>query len=120
MKKSVIAFALCTLAFSVYCVFQIKYRVKELVRDVVELNRQITSDKEAIHVLNAEWTYLNRPERLKALADRYLGMTHIEVSQIKTSPKSLQSDHGKNNQDKNYSMVIPNLKPILSSAKRYE
>lgn len=55
-------------------VFQIKYAVQELEVELAAVNSQIVADQEAIHVLRAEWSYLNRPERIADLAERYLGM----------------------------------------------
>jgi hypothetical protein len=36
------------------------------------LSEQIASENEGLRVLNAEWDYLNRPDRIEALAVRYL------------------------------------------------
>lgn len=55
-------------------VFQMKYAVQELEGDLAEVNTQILEDREAIHVLRAEWSYLNRPERIAGLAERFLGL----------------------------------------------
>ncbi len=55
-------------------VFQMKYAVQELEGDLAEVNAQILEDQEAIHVLRAEWSYLNRPERIAGLAERFLGL----------------------------------------------
>jgi cell division protein FtsL len=55
-------------------VFQIKYAVQELEVELAEVNSQIVADQEAIHVLRAEWSYLNQPQRISDLAERYLGM----------------------------------------------
>ena len=55
-------------------VFQIKYAVQGLEGDLTQVNAQIVQDQEAIHVLRAEWSYLNQPERIAGLAERYLGL----------------------------------------------
>ena len=54
-------------------VFQIKFAVQELEGELAGVNAGIVRDQEAIHVLNAEWSYLNRPERIAGLAERFLG-----------------------------------------------
>ena len=46
--------------------------------------RQIAVETDAIHVLGAEWSYLNRPDRLQVLAERYLDLTPIQPAQIST------------------------------------
>ena len=54
--------------------FQLKYQVQGLEDKLARLNRQILESEEAIHVLNAEWSYLNRPERIEGLARKYLAL----------------------------------------------
>ncbi|MBL4627877.1 MAG: cell division protein FtsL [Roseicyclus sp.] len=38
-------------------------------RDVDRLHRQIVNERERLGILRAEWAYLNRPDRLRDLAD---------------------------------------------------
>lgn len=64
--------------------FHIKHNVQNLKRDIIEVNRQLDADNDAIHVLRAEWSYLNQPERLRTLAARHLDLAPIEVAQIKS------------------------------------
>lgn len=47
-----------------------------------ELNRDIVKQEEAIHVLRAEWSYLNTPERLKKLAKEHTGLRPMDGTQI--------------------------------------
>lgn len=65
--------------------FMVKYRVQDLEEQLVELNRSIARDRTAIRVLRAEWSHLNEPARLKALANRHLGMAPVPVETITTS-----------------------------------
>ena len=51
--------------------YQVNYLVQEAESRVAHLTRSIDKEREAIAVLNAEWAYLNRPERLRALAETY-------------------------------------------------
>lgn len=39
---------------------------------LAEFNQAIRQERENIRVLDAEWDYLNRPQRLEELADKYL------------------------------------------------
>ncbi|MBF9049516.1 cell division protein FtsL [Roseobacter sp. HKCCD9010] len=39
------------------------------IREVEQLQRQIGVERERLSVLRAEWAYLNRPDRLRELAD---------------------------------------------------
>jgi hypothetical protein len=120
MRKSKIIIAILTIAVSIGTVFHIKHCVKELVSDSLALSHQIASDKEAIHILGAEWAYLNQPSRLKVLAAQYLQLSHILASQVKSEDGIAVADnHLENSRD--YSLrVVPTMKPILSSAGRYE
>ena len=69
--------------------FVVKYQVQDLEGELVEYNRTITEDRQALHVLKAEWSYLNQPARLKALAERHLGLGGIETQQIGTAKELL-------------------------------
>ena len=56
------------------------YRTRSALRDVARLERAIEDRREALAVLDAEWAYLNRPERLRDLArlnDARLGLVPI-------------------------------------------
>jgi hypothetical protein len=65
-----------------YGVFEVKYEVQEMESRLVHLNRSIVGDQQAIHILRAEWSYLNHPARLEALARRHLSLTSIGASQV--------------------------------------
>lgn len=64
--------------------FSVKYRVQDLEREFDGINRAIAADRQAIHVLEAEWSHLNNPGRLRSLASRYLGLGPIEPEQLGT------------------------------------
>lgn len=49
---------------------------------LAELNRTIRQEQESIRVLDAEWDYLNRPQRLEALADKYLKVAPPQSGQF--------------------------------------
>lgn len=64
--------------------FFIKHEVKEQEARLSELNSEIQHNQEAIHVLKAEWSYLNDPARLRQLSEKYLGMRVMNLNQIAT------------------------------------
>lgn len=62
--------------------FFVKHEVKEQEARLSELNREIEHGQEAIHVLKAEWSYLNDPARLRALSEKYLSMKVMGPPQV--------------------------------------
>ena len=57
-----------------YGLYMVKWEVHELKRQNKAVQSQIVAQKEALSILDAEWAYLNRPERLRDLAEKYLVM----------------------------------------------
>lgn len=49
---------------------------------LAELNRDIRQEQESIRVLDAEWDYLNRPQRLEELANKYLKVAPPQSGQF--------------------------------------
>lgn len=65
--------------------FLLKHDVQTKEDQLARLNRKISADRSAIHVLQAEWTYLNSPDRLRELAARYLPeMQPMKSDQVTT------------------------------------
>jgi hypothetical protein len=71
-------------------VYQLKHRVQALEDDLFRLNRSIVQEQDSIHVLRAEWAYINQPQRLEALAQRHLSMqvmTPTQMGQVADLPR---------------------------------
>ena len=47
--------------------YRVNYATQEAMGRLDDLRQEIADEREAIAVLNAEWAYLNRPDRLEAL-----------------------------------------------------
>ncbi len=63
--------------------FHVAFRVERLETKLSSLNSDILSEKEALEVLEAEWAYLNRPNRISRLADKYLPeLAEADATQI--------------------------------------
>ena len=62
--------------------FQVKYNVQTKERELREVRRQIEANYSAIHVLDAEWSYLNDPLRLADLARRHTELVPTTPGQI--------------------------------------
>ncbi len=74
--------AIALLALMSVALFQLKYEVRELEEDLRGLGGQLAADEEAVQVLKAEWSYLNQPERLEALAKTHLDLEPVAALQI--------------------------------------
>ena len=64
----------------------VSYQVKGLENELAALERAAITQQEEIHVLNAEWSFLNRPERLARLAERHLELTPVVPRQMISFP----------------------------------
>lgn len=71
------------IALSVVALFEIKFIVENVERELLEVKRQLLSEEENLHVFEAEWAHLNKPERLAYLAKKYLHInTNLESNLI--------------------------------------
>lgn len=64
--------------------FMLKYEVQAQEQRLTNLRKEIADTQESIHVLKAEWSYLNDPSRLREQAERHLGLHPLKPSQIAT------------------------------------
>ncbi|OUS18652.1 hypothetical protein A9Q97_00635 [Rhodospirillales bacterium 47_12_T64] len=64
--------------------FQVKHEVTALEDQLASVEYKIKTDRQAIRILQAEWSYLNRPERLARLSSQYLNLKPLDPSQIVT------------------------------------
>lgn len=65
-------------AFAMFGNFIIKNSVESLEKELKSINESINNDVKSIHILKAEWSHLNSPERLRRLAAK-----HIELNRQK-------------------------------------
>lgn len=61
-------FALAVMGLAYWAYYE-NYKTQDALRNATALQREIGSSRETLSVLQAEWAYLNRPERLADLAD---------------------------------------------------
>ncbi|MGE4220243.1 MAG: hypothetical protein AB7G39_12415 [Alphaproteobacteria bacterium] len=55
-----------------YAMFHVNYQVEALKAEVETLRDTELHERESIHILEAEWAYLSRPDRIAALAKQFL------------------------------------------------
>lgn len=81
----------------------LKNRVQILERRLASINTNIQKDMESIHVLKAEWSHYNTPERLRTLAQNQLALENakpeqiINYSALQFNYEDVQSSNGKMN-----------------------
>ncbi len=89
MRVSTI-FWLCVVFVAVLGLYKVKYKVHEMKSQVTSLESELATESQAVHVLEAEWSYLTRPERVRQLASQYLKLEPITAAQM-MQPASLSS-----------------------------
>ena len=77
MRRSTIIWFMIATCLGV-SLFLLKYEVQNREEQLATLHREILENQEAIHVLEAEWSYLNRPDRLEALVRRHLDLVPLD------------------------------------------
>lgn len=82
MNRVFFAFMLLAAVVAMAALFQVKHEVQQKERRLEALNEQILRDQETIHILKAEWSYLNDPERLARLARRHLDFKPMDTAQV--------------------------------------
>ena len=77
-----IALSLVLIVFTVTASNYMKNSVYRLEDELKEINQNIQTDIETIHILNAEWSKLNNPARLRALVADHIKLNPIKAEQI--------------------------------------
>ena len=78
----------CVVLFSIMIMFFVHFKVDNLQDQVSHIDSKISALDDEIRVLEVEWVYLTRPERLRTLAAHYLQNNgYALASQIKNVDK---------------------------------
>jgi cell division protein FtsL len=74
----VIAALVCAAAY----VYKVKFEATLQAERVAKLRGEIRRERDAISVLRAEWTKVERPERIQTLAQQHLKLKPVDVAQF--------------------------------------
>lgn len=78
--STLLSFVLAVLAGAV--LFRVSQNVQQAEDNLAHLRKAITYEERTIHVLQAEWDYLNNPERLEKLAREHLDLVPVGIKQL--------------------------------------
>ena len=62
--------------------FVMKNQVQNLENELASINRNIEEDVKTIHILKAEWSHLNNPSQLRALATKHISLNQFKAERI--------------------------------------
>ena len=84
-RQTLRIFALLSLALAACLggvMFYVKYQVGHLRDELGAVGHHIIETTDALHVLDAEWSYLNQPDRLKKLNEQHGNLVPLEIMQL--------------------------------------
>ena len=81
-RLPLIALWVTVIVVASFMLYRVKYEVQSLKAQIVVVSLEMEQEKELLHVEAAEWAYLNRPDNLKKLADKYLKGKNVTVEQV--------------------------------------
>src|SRR3954452_17739400 len=74
--------AITALIASAGYAYSIKYETLYYSEQVAKLKSKVQHEREAIAVLQAEWQYLNRPDRLQTAVEQNLDLEPMKIQQL--------------------------------------
>ncbi len=87
MMRHLVLISIATFVVAMLALFLVKHEVRGLERELAALEHERQSHVEAIRVLRSEWSYLTRPARLAALAERNLPLEPVAPAQVRWLPQ---------------------------------
>ena len=82
MHKFLNALLVITVLVSGFVLYSLEHTTRGLERQIARLDRGIEEEIENTRFLNAEWSSLTRPDRLRRLAETHLGLSTLQAKQI--------------------------------------
>jgi len=80
-KHTTVLFLLLAVGLALV-LFSVKYQVQDLEEELSQLNAEIANERQATHVLKAEFSYLTDAARLRRLSDQFLDLEPVQPRQI--------------------------------------
>ena len=65
---------LFSLTFSAVWAYRVNYDTRAVVSRIKTIKAEIASEEEKLNMLEGEWAYLNRPDRLSILSERFFNL----------------------------------------------
>ena len=118
-KVTIYVLVFSVVFFTIAASSYLKNLVYRLEKELNDINMSIQTDKEEIHVLNAEWAKLNNPGRLRNLASSHTNLNSVKGEQIinySALPFNYESDDKKSNARKNIAAWAQNNRDLKKMA----
>ena len=86
MKGSTLFFLFIATCLGV-ATYSVKQSVMSIEQDLVMAQKKIFHLEESLHILKAEWSHLNQPDRLQKLVENHLASSPIMGTQLASIEK---------------------------------
>lgn len=98
--------------------FQTSQRVNDGRQKLAEIGANTKKQEESLRVLQAEWSYLNQPERLEKLSQKYLGLVPLQGKQFaKTSDIPARPPQAEKTEATAPQVAVVEEKPVVAATK---
>jgi len=123
LKSAIVAICIAAIFLVGSGLLVMKNQVQTLEKHLAGINRNIEDDIRTIHILQAEWSHLNSPSRLRKLAGKHILLKPIQAEQIiNYSQVPFEYDNGDSRKQKiarqnisNYAMRNKKLKKLAGA-----
>ena len=95
MTRWLFAVWLLAIAVAAHMLFEVEQEVRLLEDELSDVDLAILTESDALRALQADWSFLNRPERLAALSEEhltFLPMRPRQITQFSALPMRLDDD----------------------------
>ncbi len=65
-----------------FVIYSLEHRTRGAEQRIAAINEEMAKERDAMKLLNVEWSYLTRPSRLERIARENLGLRPVDVLQI--------------------------------------